>query len=1359
VLRLLPVLVAVFACEFAPPAPEATFDCTSDAPGCPPGQLCILADNRDGRGRCALDTTLDAACTRRDDVEPGIVRLLDDGTACGPVAAEANACIAGVCVALDCGDPARPAACGNGCVELGERCDDGGRDDGDGCSQSCQVENGWECPGAPSGCAPICGDGRVVGTERCDDGVANPADGCDASCQPTRFVVDRFIDGSPDGVSARTMPLDLPLGIAADADGVLYIADSRNHRVLRFDPRLERRRGNHGTGPADIVVIAGTGAGGFSGDDGPARAAELCVPTSVAVDAAGNVFIADAMNHRIRRVDRSGVITTIAGSASTGDTCGQSSGGRDDDDVAHDARAAQLSTPLAIAVEPRRGDIYVLDAGNQRVRRLWQVPTGGGSCDEGQQTGEPPSGTPGCWKMRTVLGTAAEPGVTPPTVFHGRDVRFGDGGQSDFVNLGVFIQFGPMALGLTPAGDLIVADTFNHGLVHVDAACIAPACTEDGECGGCEAGFTRLGATLALPLAVHALPDGRVVVADFTNRQVMVDGRPIVRAGADVRTMLGEPAAQFDAPGPLASVGDQLFILEPNLNRLTRLSLTATPGVPRVLEQLIGGSPVGPIGPVQDDATETPLFQPGQLALDSSGQLHVMDTLQLVVRRYATAADGSVRAAVVAGDGKANLLELFAPGASVQAGRCTDDPSLAASFGSYPQGMAILRGETGDTILIADVVRQRVIRFDTDGRLCEVLTAGDVGRNFEPEFLHLRDRTLTVIDENAGSSARLVRVTLDEAGDPVEGTLALVEIPRRPNLAHDFVRIHDAVPFDDPTTLEAEDQTLLADPQHRVVWRYDHRSGVLDPWVGEPALLGSAPVNDGGSAARADARLLRPAGLAVCPDGRVVIADLGCRGEEVWTPTGCRVVDDEHGAPRDAGVRLRVVGPDGARVETLAGTGVRAISGDHGPATAAGVALTKVDELALGLVCRDDGSVFFSEIDGNRVRIITADGTITTYAGRTAPPGPAPSPGFARLYGPTSFASHLPATPPPALLVVDGAVQPGRAGATLTDDDGAGRVLFVDATAGVRVAVGYERAHVEADRPLARLAPLLLGARGAVWDTWVPDAPRLVVTQSESTAIRSFTLGGAAIGSPDSLELPEKRFDSDALRGLAGIAIDPRDGTFAVVDSDDNCVRRLSRDLADAGVLFGTCDPASAGAGEHALREPTHIAFSAAGVLFVADTGNHRVVRIDGSGVGAVARVVVGNGDEASAGEGAPAYRQAVRSPRQIVFDRWQNLYVASTTTVRVVLNRDGDDDGPDGDEPVISAFGADRRSYPESDANCVEALALAPANVRAPGAYGPAVVVGDSCLGTAALLSLRAIRAGEGESEAGGSGEAEEPP
>ena len=90
-----------------------------------------------------------------------------------------------------------------------------------------------------------------------------------------------------------------------DAAGNLYIAVITNSTIRRVDPS--------GT----ITTIAGTGRWGFAGDGGPAVEALLNIPAGVAVDAAGNLFIAEERNHRIRRVDSSGVITPIAGTGET----------------------------------------------------------------------------------------------------------------------------------------------------------------------------------------------------------------------------------------------------------------------------------------------------------------------------------------------------------------------------------------------------------------------------------------------------------------------------------------------------------------------------------------------------------------------------------------------------------------------------------------------------------------------------------------------------------------------------------------------------------------------------------------------------------------------------------------------------------------------------------------------------------------------------------------------------------------------------------------------------------------------------------------------------------------------------------
>ena len=113
---------------------------------------------------------------------------------------------------------------------------------------------------------------------------------------------------SGDDGPATAATLDLPLGLAVDPSGNLYIADSQNHSIRRVD-----------ASSGIITTVAGIGVAGFSGDDGPAVDADLHYPAGVAVDAAGNLFIVDCSNHRIRRVDfATGIITTVAGTGEAG---------------------------------------------------------------------------------------------------------------------------------------------------------------------------------------------------------------------------------------------------------------------------------------------------------------------------------------------------------------------------------------------------------------------------------------------------------------------------------------------------------------------------------------------------------------------------------------------------------------------------------------------------------------------------------------------------------------------------------------------------------------------------------------------------------------------------------------------------------------------------------------------------------------------------------------------------------------------------------------------------------------------------------------------------------------------------------
>jgi len=151
---------------------------------------------------------------------------------------------------------------------------------------------------------------------------------------------------SGDGGPATSAQLNLPSGLALDSAGNLYIAEQGGNRVRKVTPG--------GT----ISRAAGTGTYGYSGDDGPATSAKLASPFGLATDGAGNLYIADANNHRIRKVDSSGIITTVAGNGSPGFS---GDGGA--------STEAGLNEPLGVAVDCA-GNMDVADAFNHRIRRL-----------------------------------------------------------------------------------------------------------------------------------------------------------------------------------------------------------------------------------------------------------------------------------------------------------------------------------------------------------------------------------------------------------------------------------------------------------------------------------------------------------------------------------------------------------------------------------------------------------------------------------------------------------------------------------------------------------------------------------------------------------------------------------------------------------------------------------------------------------------------------------------------------------------------------------------------------------------------------------------------------------------------------
>jgi sugar lactone lactonase YvrE len=228
--------------------------------------------------------------------------------------------------------------------------------------------------------------------------------------------------GGDDGPAASAM-LNTPLRMALAGDGSVFIADFNNHRIRRVDAN------------GIITTVAGTGTPGGSGDGGPATAARLNNPSGLTFDAAGNLYIADFGNHRVRRIDTGGVITTIAGSGTPG---GLGDGGG--------AGAAQLNKPTDVALMAD-GALLIVDQANHKIRYV--APGTGGTIDSGSV-------------ISTLLGSG-QPGATD-----------GPGPRATLLI--------PTDVAVTPAGDILIADRGNQ---------LARKATPGTDCAGPIAGPCR----------------------------------------------------------------------------------------------------------------------------------------------------------------------------------------------------------------------------------------------------------------------------------------------------------------------------------------------------------------------------------------------------------------------------------------------------------------------------------------------------------------------------------------------------------------------------------------------------------------------------------------------------------------------------------------------------------------------------------------------------------------------------------------------------------------------------------------------------------------------------------------------------
>ncbi|MGW0310620.1 NHL domain-containing protein [Streptomyces flavidovirens] len=331
-------------------------------------------------------------------------------------------------------------------------------------------------------------------------------------------------ESNGDNGPAVSAQFNLPYGIAVDSAGTLYVSDYKGHRVRKI------------TTDGKISTVAGTGTAGFSGDGGPAISAQLNGPREVAADSAGNLYIADGDNHRIRKITTDGTVSTVAGTGAEGPG---GDGGL--------ATAAQLNNPRGVAVDSG-GILYIADSDNNRVRKV----TADG-------------------KISTVAGT-------------GTAGFSGDGGSAISAQLN-----GPRGVAVDSAGTLYIADHVNHRVrkVTADEKISTVAGTGAANSGG--DGGSAVPAQLHSPVGVVVDSTGALYISEYNGHRVRkvaaADGKISTVAGTGTVGFSGDggPAASAQLRNPLGlavNCVDALYIADHYNHRLRKVAAAPMAGLP-----------------------------------------------------------------------------------------------------------------------------------------------------------------------------------------------------------------------------------------------------------------------------------------------------------------------------------------------------------------------------------------------------------------------------------------------------------------------------------------------------------------------------------------------------------------------------------------------------------------------------------------------------------------------------------------------------------------------------------------------------------------------------------------------------------
>ena len=486
-----------------------------------------------------------------------------------------------------------------------------------------------------------------------------------------------------------------PYGVAADISGNLFVADCWNHVIRKIV-----------LSSGVVSTLAGNVVGGFA--DGSATVARFTYPYGVAVDTAGNVYVADKQNGRIRKVTSAGVVSSIAGNSQQSWVDGVGSN-------------ASFYFPSKLALDTD-GNLIVTDWYNHKIRKVTLdgvVTTLAGNVRgfaDGVSTGSIPSfffpsGIAIDTSGNIIVGDQQNHRIRKVTP-NGVVTTIAGSGAASFINgTGSSATFNvPYGVAVDNSGNIFVADNYNHSIRKITAGGVVTTLagggsTTPGIGGGAFLDGTGTSASFSATSGVIVDTNGNLFVADTLNHRI----RKIVISTGVVTTLAGSGSSTFaDGTGsgasfswPIAFALDasgNLFVTDTYNNRIRRIVISS--GVVTT----IAGSTQG-----FSDGTGTGalFYGPTGIAIDSSGNLIVADQFNNRIRKISfpngVIANGGV-VTTIAGGGNTSF---------------TDGIGAAASF-RRPSGVAI---DTSGNIIIGDQQNNRIRKITPSGLVTTV--AGD----------------------------------------------------------------------------------------------------------------------------------------------------------------------------------------------------------------------------------------------------------------------------------------------------------------------------------------------------------------------------------------------------------------------------------------------------------------------------------------------------------------------------------------------------------------------------------------------------------------------------------------------------------